>query len=155
MPTRGVCKNEKQQQESRMHSLWSPVGGEFECFVFALQSCHDRINELFHDKIYLIGIAALVVAVIMVRTWTSHSAAARKCAEGWGAASIVSAYFMHTVCVRLTEDTSLYSHPQPRRSPTHLLFKPPVWGAANQKDDWKREELKKEAYFRWTELSVK
>lgn len=41
----------------------------FECFVmFALQSCHQRINELFHDKIYLIGIAALVVAVIMVRT---------------------------------------------------------------------------------------
>uniref|UniRef100_A0AAX7T561 Tetraspanin n=1 Tax=Astatotilapia calliptera TaxID=8154 RepID=A0AAX7T561_ASTCA len=29
-------------------------------------SCHDRINELFHDKIYLIGIAALVVAVIMI-----------------------------------------------------------------------------------------
>lgn len=29
-------------------------------------SCHQRINELFHDKIYLIGIAALVVAVIMI-----------------------------------------------------------------------------------------
>ncbi|XP_006802403.1 CD81 antigen-like [Neolamprologus brichardi] len=29
-------------------------------------NCHDRINELFHDKIYLIGIAALVVAVIMI-----------------------------------------------------------------------------------------
>uniref|UniRef100_A0A3B4GWS7 Tetraspanin n=1 Tax=Pundamilia nyererei TaxID=303518 RepID=A0A3B4GWS7_9CICH len=42
------------------------LGGVFECFVFALQSCHDRINELFHDKIYLIGIAALVVAVIMI-----------------------------------------------------------------------------------------
>lgn len=109
MPTRGVCKNVKQQQESRMHSLWSPVGGVFECFVFALQSCHDRINELFHDKIYLIGIAALVVAVIMVRTWTSHSAAARKCAEGWGAASIVSAYFMHTVCVRVTERIRPYT----------------------------------------------
>lgn len=108
MPTRGVCKNVK-QQESRMHSLWSPVGGVFECFVFALQSCHDRINELFHDKIYLIGIAALVVAVIMVRTWTSHSAAARKCAEGWGAASIVSAYFMHTVCVRVTERIRPYT----------------------------------------------
>lgn len=32
-----------------------------------LQSCHSRIQELFSDKIYLIGIAALVVAVIMVR----------------------------------------------------------------------------------------
>uniref|UniRef100_A0A3Q3GMC3 Tetraspanin n=1 Tax=Labrus bergylta TaxID=56723 RepID=A0A3Q3GMC3_9LABR len=31
-------------------------------------SCHNRIQELFSDKIYLIGIAALVVAVIMVRT---------------------------------------------------------------------------------------
>ncbi|KAM8762016.1 CD81 protein-like [Acanthopagrus schlegelii] len=32
----------------------------------ALISCHDRIEELFSDKIYLIGIAALVVAVIMI-----------------------------------------------------------------------------------------
>uniref|UniRef100_A0A3B4ZV30 Tetraspanin n=1 Tax=Stegastes partitus TaxID=144197 RepID=A0A3B4ZV30_9TELE len=38
-----------------------------ECFVgFAFQSCHSRIQELFSDKIYLIGIAALVVAVIMI-----------------------------------------------------------------------------------------
>ncbi|XP_030270138.1 CD81 antigen [Sparus aurata] len=29
-------------------------------------SCHQRIDELFSDKIYLIGIAALVVAVIMI-----------------------------------------------------------------------------------------
>ncbi|XP_022599516.1 CD81 antigen [Seriola dumerili] len=29
-------------------------------------NCHHRINELFSDKIYLIGIAALVVAVIMI-----------------------------------------------------------------------------------------
>ncbi|XP_051235859.1 CD81 protein [Dicentrarchus labrax] len=29
-------------------------------------SCHQRIHELFSDKIYLIGIAALVVAVIMI-----------------------------------------------------------------------------------------
>ncbi|XP_073320302.1 CD81 antigen-like [Pagrus major] len=29
-------------------------------------SCHNRIEELFSDKIYLIGIAALVVAVIMI-----------------------------------------------------------------------------------------
>nr|XP_040055713.1 CD81 antigen-like isoform X1 [Gasterosteus aculeatus aculeatus] len=29
-------------------------------------NCHNRINELFTDKIYLIGIAALVVAVIMI-----------------------------------------------------------------------------------------
>ncbi|XP_044044375.1 CD81 antigen-like [Siniperca chuatsi] len=29
-------------------------------------SCHTRIQELFSDKIYLIGIAALVVAVIMI-----------------------------------------------------------------------------------------
>ncbi|XP_049452301.1 CD81 protein-like [Epinephelus fuscoguttatus] len=28
--------------------------------------CHTRINELFSEKIYLIGIAALVVAVIMI-----------------------------------------------------------------------------------------
>jgi len=29
-------------------------------------NCHDRIQELFSSKIYLIGIAALVVAVIMI-----------------------------------------------------------------------------------------
>ncbi|KAK2919667.1 CD81 molecule a [Channa argus] len=29
-------------------------------------NCHERINILFSDKIYLIGIAALVVAVIMI-----------------------------------------------------------------------------------------
>ncbi|XP_063337317.1 CD81 antigen-like [Pelmatolapia mariae] len=36
------------------------------CPSDASTSCHQRINELFHDKIYLIGIAALVVAVIMI-----------------------------------------------------------------------------------------
>lgn len=40
---------------------------------FSLQSCHHRIQELFSDKIYLIGIAALAVAVIMVRTWSCTS----------------------------------------------------------------------------------
>ncbi|XP_016090660.1 CD81 molecule a [Sinocyclocheilus grahami] len=30
------------------------------------ESCHSKINELFSEKIYLIGIAALVVAVIMI-----------------------------------------------------------------------------------------
>ncbi|KAI5626227.1 CD81 antigen, partial [Silurus asotus] len=30
------------------------------------QDCHSKIRELFTDKIYLIGIAALVVAIIMV-----------------------------------------------------------------------------------------
>lgn len=53
----------------------------FACFLlvlfyfifFALQNCHDRIQELFSDKIYLIGIAALVVAVIMVRTKTKKN----------------------------------------------------------------------------------
>uniref|UniRef100_A0A8C1MHU9 CD81 molecule a n=1 Tax=Cyprinus carpio TaxID=7962 RepID=A0A8C1MHU9_CYPCA len=29
-------------------------------------NCHDKIRELFSEKIYLIGIAALVVAVIMI-----------------------------------------------------------------------------------------
>ncbi|XP_028296048.1 CD81 protein-like [Gouania willdenowi] len=29
-------------------------------------SCHSRIQELFSDKIYLIGIAAMVVAIIMI-----------------------------------------------------------------------------------------
>ncbi len=42
-------------------------------FVFVLQNCHQRIQELFSDKIYLIGIAALVVAVIMVRTLNNTS----------------------------------------------------------------------------------
>uniref|UniRef100_A0A3Q3WY10 Uncharacterized protein n=1 Tax=Mola mola TaxID=94237 RepID=A0A3Q3WY10_MOLML len=34
--------------------------------VFSLQNCHQRLQVLFSDKIYLIGIAALVVAVIMI-----------------------------------------------------------------------------------------
>ncbi|KAM4596910.1 CD81 molecule a [Fundulus diaphanus] len=29
-------------------------------------NCHDKIDELFSDKIYLVGIAALVVAIIMI-----------------------------------------------------------------------------------------
>ncbi|XP_029977272.1 CD81 molecule a [Sphaeramia orbicularis] len=33
---------------------------------FKTISCHDRIKELFSDRIYLIGIAALVIAVIMI-----------------------------------------------------------------------------------------
>uniref|UniRef100_A0A3Q2CJW1 Tetraspanin n=1 Tax=Cyprinodon variegatus TaxID=28743 RepID=A0A3Q2CJW1_CYPVA len=33
---------------------------------FLLQSCHQKINELFSEKIYLVGIVALVVAVIMI-----------------------------------------------------------------------------------------
>jgi len=33
---------------------------------FTTVSCHTRINELFSDKIYLIGISALVIAVIMI-----------------------------------------------------------------------------------------
>ncbi|MEQ2226995.1 cd81 antigen [Ilyodon furcidens] len=28
--------------------------------------CHGKIDELFSDKIYLVGIAALVVAVVMI-----------------------------------------------------------------------------------------
>lgn len=31
-----------------------------------LQSCHHKLIELFSGKLYLIGLAALVVAVIMV-----------------------------------------------------------------------------------------
>ncbi|XP_067105389.1 CD81 molecule a [Osmerus mordax] len=31
-----------------------------------MENCHTKINDLFSDKIYLIGIAALVVAVIMI-----------------------------------------------------------------------------------------
>ncbi|XP_037547266.1 CD81 molecule a [Nematolebias whitei] len=33
---------------------------------WSTMSCHKRINDLFSDKIHLIGIAALVVAVIMI-----------------------------------------------------------------------------------------
>ncbi|XP_052008055.1 CD81 protein-like [Xyrauchen texanus] len=33
---------------------------------FASTNCHNKIRELFSEKIYLIGIAALVVAVIMI-----------------------------------------------------------------------------------------
>lgn len=33
------------------------------------EDCHQRIDELFSGKLYLIGIAAIVVAVIMVSGW--------------------------------------------------------------------------------------
>ncbi|KAF7688023.1 CD81 molecule a [Silurus meridionalis] len=39
-----------------------PTKGAFEMN----QNCHSKIKELFTDKIYLIGIAALVVAIIMI-----------------------------------------------------------------------------------------
>lgn len=38
------------------------------CFFLPMQNCHDRIDELFSVKIYIIGIVALAVAVVMVRT---------------------------------------------------------------------------------------
>lgn len=37
-------------------------------FAFLFQSCDQGIRELFSDKIYILGIVALVVAVIMVRS---------------------------------------------------------------------------------------
>ncbi|KAK3528208.1 hypothetical protein QTP86_025117 [Hemibagrus guttatus] len=37
-----------------------------ESILQVTQDCHSKIRELFNDKIYLIGIAALVVAVIMI-----------------------------------------------------------------------------------------
>ncbi|XP_036399341.1 CD81 molecule a [Megalops cyprinoides] len=39
-----------------------PKGALFEI----KQNCHTKLNELFSDKLYIIGIAALVVAVIMI-----------------------------------------------------------------------------------------
>ncbi|MED6269143.1 cd81 antigen [Characodon lateralis] len=36
------------------------------CCHPAGNDCHGKIDELFSDKIYLVGIAALVVAVIMI-----------------------------------------------------------------------------------------
>lgn len=33
------------------------------------EDCHQKIDELFSGKLYLIGIAAIVVAVIMVSWW--------------------------------------------------------------------------------------
>lgn len=35
------------------------------------EDCHQKIDELFSGKLYLIGIAAIVVAVIMVSTRAS------------------------------------------------------------------------------------
>lgn len=46
----------------------SSAPGSYIRLSFLLQTCHERIQELFSDKIYVIGIAALVVAVIMVRS---------------------------------------------------------------------------------------
>lgn len=36
---------------------------------FLPQSCHEMIDQLFKNKIHLVGFTALVVAVIMVRRW--------------------------------------------------------------------------------------
>lgn len=49
------------------------------------QSCHTKLIELFSEKLYLIGLAALVVAVIMVsvglkrrKTDVSHSCGVKR-----------------------------------------------------------------------------
>lgn len=36
----------------------------------ALQSCHTKLRDLFSEKLHVIGLAALVIAVIMVRMYT-------------------------------------------------------------------------------------
>lgn len=40
-------------------------------------SCHKKIDELFSGKLYLIGIAAIVVAVIMVSIATGRNLLSR------------------------------------------------------------------------------
>uniref|UniRef100_H3CHD6 Tetraspanin n=1 Tax=Tetraodon nigroviridis TaxID=99883 RepID=H3CHD6_TETNG len=42
------------------------IADKYLLFVFLFQSCDQRIRELFSEKIYLLGIVALVVAVIMI-----------------------------------------------------------------------------------------
>uniref|UniRef100_A0A096MB84 Tetraspanin n=1 Tax=Poecilia formosa TaxID=48698 RepID=A0A096MB84_POEFO len=46
--------------------LYCPSVEKFSCTSCKLKDCHGKIDELFSDKIYLVGIAALVVAVIMI-----------------------------------------------------------------------------------------
>ncbi|XP_054916105.1 CD81 molecule a [Poeciliopsis prolifica] len=47
--------------------ITSKVGFQDVCSQqWTLVDCHGKIDELFSDKIYLVGIAALVVAVIMI-----------------------------------------------------------------------------------------
>lgn len=49
------------------------------CLSVSPQSCHDKLIELFSEKLHLIGLAALVIGIIMVsvrlktRTYISHS----------------------------------------------------------------------------------
>uniref|UniRef100_A0A8C1QZY3 CD81 molecule a n=1 Tax=Cyprinus carpio TaxID=7962 RepID=A0A8C1QZY3_CYPCA len=52
-------------QESQILIQIIPHSMTITCFSH-FQNCHDKIRELFSEKIYLIGIAALVVAVIMI-----------------------------------------------------------------------------------------
>lgn len=47
--------------------------GSDQSSCFSWQSCHTSINELFSTKIYIVGIVALVIAVIMVRSGTRLS----------------------------------------------------------------------------------
>lgn len=50
--------------------------------VFLFQDCHSRIEDMFTNKIYQIGITALGVAVVMVSTNVRISAAVCTAAAG-------------------------------------------------------------------------
>lgn len=51
----------------RAAASWGGRTGASDCPRPPLQEdCHGKIDELFSGKLYLIGIAAIVVAVIMV-----------------------------------------------------------------------------------------
>ena len=53
--------------------------------VLQSSNCHKKIDELFSGKLYLIGIAAIVVAVIMVSVtaWCPAVVGWGKAASGW------------------------------------------------------------------------
>lgn len=52
----------------------------FSCCISShlTQSCHIKLIDLFSEKLYLIGLAALVVAVIMVSVEDAAMAASKR-----------------------------------------------------------------------------
>lgn len=54
---------------SQLHVMMTPSSlqrGPHSASVSSSESCHTKLTELFSEKLHLIGLAALVVAVIMV-----------------------------------------------------------------------------------------
>lgn len=97
-------------EESRAAAFLGAEGGWGEgrlsdwcASLLQTSSCHRKIDELFSGKLYLIGIAAIVVAVIMVSGTAPHSGAG-----GWGKATRAALLQLSSGCGLACSTSSLH-----------------------------------------------